>query len=116
MVIRSKDFPSDKELLGVRPQVTPTRGLCFLPEDYRIQAIEFIQSHTRPDQTLFVGVTRHDKIVANDNLTYFATHRLPATRWSHFDPDLQTSAEIQKANRERTRDKSSSLYYFGFGI
>ena len=73
-----------------------TRGLCFLPEDYRIQAIEFIQSHTRPDQTLFVGVTRHDKIVANDNLTYFATHRLPATRWSHFDPDLQTSAEIQK--------------------
>jgi hypothetical protein len=40
-------------------------------------------------------VTRHDKIFANDNLIYFAADRLPATRWSHFDPDLQTSLEIQ---------------------
>jgi hypothetical protein len=72
-----------------------TRGLCFLPEDNRIQAIEFIDSHTTPDQKLFVGVTHHDRIFANDNLIYFASHRLPATRWSHFDPDLQNRPDIQ---------------------
>jgi hypothetical protein len=72
-----------------------TRGLCFLPEDDRIQTIEFIDSHTQPDQKLFVGVTRHDKILANDNLIYFASQRLPATRWSHFDPDLQSRYDIQ---------------------
>jgi hypothetical protein len=72
-----------------------TRGLCFLPEDDRIQTIEFIDSHTRPDQTLFLGVPRHDKIFANDMLTYFASQRLPATRWSHFDPDLQSRYDIQ---------------------
>jgi hypothetical protein len=72
-----------------------TRGLCFLPEDTRIQAIEFIDSHTRPDQKLFVGVTHHDRIFANDNLIYFASRRLPATRWSHFDPDLQNRPDIQ---------------------
>ena len=72
-----------------------TRGLCFLPEDDRIQTVEFIDSHTRPDQKLFVGVTHHDKIFANDNLIYFASHRLPATRWSHFDPDLQNRYDIQ---------------------
>ena len=72
-----------------------TRGLCFLPEDYRIQTVEFIDNHTRPDQKLFVGVTHHDKIFANDNLIYFASHRLPATRWSHFDPDLQSRYDIQ---------------------
>jgi hypothetical protein len=72
-----------------------TRGLCFLPEDDRIQAVEFIDSHTRPDQKIFVGVTHHDKIFANDNLIYFASHRLPATRWSHFDPDLQNRYDIQ---------------------
>jgi hypothetical protein len=33
--------------------------------------------------------------VSNDLLTYFASDRLPATRWSHFDPDLQTRADIQ---------------------
>jgi Dolichyl-phosphate-mannose-protein mannosyltransferase len=72
-----------------------TRGLCFLPEDDRIQTVEFIDNHTRPDQKLFVGVTHHDKIFANDNLIYFASHRLPATRWSHFDPDLQSRPDIQ---------------------
>ena len=31
----------------------------------------------------------------NDNYTYFATQRLPATKWSHFDPHLQNTYEIQ---------------------
>jgi hypothetical protein len=34
-------------------------------------------------------------MVSNDLLTYFVSDRLPATRWSHFDPDLQTRADIQ---------------------
>ena len=72
-----------------------TRGFCFLPDDDHIQTIEFIDSHTRPDQKLFVGLTRHDRILENDNLTYFATQRLPATKWSHFDPGLQNSYDIQ---------------------
>jgi hypothetical protein len=72
-----------------------TRGLCFLPDDDRIQTVEFIDSHTRPDQKIFVGVTHHDRIFINDNLIYFASHRLPATRWSHFDPDLQNRYDIQ---------------------
>lgn len=72
-----------------------TKGLCFCPDPDRIQAILFITSHTSPDQKLFVGLTRHDRIYGNDNLIYFATKRLPATRWSHFDPGLQNSYPIQ---------------------
>jgi hypothetical protein len=78
-----------------RVENAATRGLCFLPDDDRIQAIEFIDSHTRPDQTLFLGVPRHDKIFANDMLTYFASQRLPATTWSEFDADLQNRYDIQ---------------------
>jgi hypothetical protein len=73
-----------------------TRGFCFLPDDDRIQTIEFIASHTRPDQKLFVGQAKHDRVVANDNLIYFATLRLPATKWSQFDPDLVNRYDIQK--------------------
>jgi len=72
-----------------------TRGLCFLPEIDRARTIEFIGSHTRPDQPLYVGLTRHDKIFAADNITYFATQRLPATRWSELDPDLESRYDIQ---------------------
>ena len=72
-----------------------TRSFCFSPDDDHIQTIEFIDSHTTPDQKLFVGQTEHDRIFINDNLIYFATQRLPATKWSHFDPGLQNSYEIQ---------------------
>jgi hypothetical protein len=72
-----------------------TTGFCFLPEDYRLRTIEFLAEHTRPGQPIYVGLARHDRIFANDEFTYFATQRLPATKWSHLDPDLQTRYDIQ---------------------
>ena len=72
-----------------------TKGVCFFPDNDHIQTIQFIRSHTRPDQKLFVGLTRSDIVFANDNIIYFASQRLPATKWSHFDPYLQNTHEIQ---------------------
>jgi hypothetical protein len=84
-------------------------GLCFLVDIDHIQAITFITDHTNTTDRLFVGVPRHDKIYANDNLTYFATQRMPATRWHHFDPDLQSRADVQS---EMIREfNSTSLPY-----
>jgi Dolichyl-phosphate-mannose-protein mannosyltransferase len=72
-----------------------TRGFCFIPDVDHVRAIEFIAGHTVPGQKLFVGQTRHDIVFANDNLIYFATQRLPATKWSQFDPDLVNRSDIQ---------------------
>ncbi len=72
-----------------------TKGICFFPDNSHIQTIEFIRSHTGPDQKLFVGLTKSDIVFANDNIIYFASQRLPATKWSHFDPYLQNTYEIQ---------------------
>ena len=46
---------------------------------------------------MYVGLPQHDRIFESDNITYFATWRLPATKWSHFDPYLQNSVETQQA-------------------
>jgi hypothetical protein len=51
--------------------------------------------HGRPGDTIFVGLSRHDRIFINDVFFYFAAARTPATKWYHFDPGLQTSAKIQ---------------------
>jgi hypothetical protein len=72
-----------------------TKGLCFLVDYGRMQTIEFIDTHTTADQKVFVGLSKHDRTFGNDNLIYFATQRLPATKWSHFDPGLQSSYAIQ---------------------
>jgi hypothetical protein len=73
-----------------------TKGICFLSDEGHLRTIEFIEDHTSPEQKVYVGLTKHDRIFANDNLIYFASQRLPATKWSHFDPGLQNSYDIQK--------------------
>jgi hypothetical protein len=78
-----------------RPYGLP-RIKCLLLDENRAEAARFVISSTREDERIFVGLTRHDKIFANDNLFYFATGRLPATRWHQFDPGLQTRADIQR--------------------
>jgi hypothetical protein len=69
--------------------------LCFLVDPGHASAISYLSAHTDPSERIFVGLSRHDRIVSNDLLTYFVSDRLPATRWAHFDPDLQTRADIQ---------------------
>jgi len=83
-----------------------TRGLCFLMDADHIQTVEFLIEHTRPEDTLYVGLPEHDRIFINDNMTYFATRRLPATKWSQFDPFLQNSVQTQQemiADLERNK-------------
>ena len=70
-------------------------GLCFLVDPSHTNTISYLSAHTNQSERIFVGLARHDRIVSNDLLTYFVSNRLPATRWSHFDPDLQTRADIQ---------------------
>lgn len=72
-----------------------TRGFCYVIDDDHIQAVHYIVAHTRPNDRLYVGLPRHDRYVINDNLTYFATQRLPAVKWTQFDPFLENRADIQ---------------------
>jgi hypothetical protein len=94
-MLQSRDAMSPEIQMWCKLANPLTRGLCFLPDDDRIQTIEFIDSHTSPGQLLYVGLAKHDRIFVNDNLIYFASQRLPVTHWSHFDPGLQNSYDIQ---------------------
>jgi hypothetical protein len=84
-------------------------GLCFLMDPARAATVSYISQHTNPGETIFVGSTRHDRVAMNDLATYFAVNRLPATHWSHFDPDLQTRADIQ-AEMVRELDSQAVRY------
>ena len=68
---------------------------CFTLGQDQINAIRYVQERTLGDERIFVGLTRHDKIFINNVLFYFASKRLSATKWHHFDPGVQTTAEIQ---------------------
>jgi hypothetical protein len=84
----------------------PGTGRTFLGESGRLEAVRYVIDHSPPDARVFVGTGRHDKIFVSDVSAYFLMGRLPATRWHHFDPGLQTSEAIQRrmiADIEATR-------------
>jgi hypothetical protein len=95
LLARARGRLSPEEAAWCKTTNPLTTGICFIPQSDHIKAIEFIDSHTAPGQTLFVGQPHSDRMFANDNLTYFATQRLPATHWHHFDPFLQNRRDIQ---------------------
>jgi hypothetical protein len=72
------------------------KGMCFLVDPDHAKVIRYLQANTGPAARIFVGAGQHDRIFVNDNITYFAANRLPATKWSEFDPLLQSRAEIQR--------------------
>jgi hypothetical protein len=75
--------------------IIPKKLSAFFVDRDRDAAARFIMQNTTSDERIFVGLTRHDKIFVNDVSSYFQMNRLPATKWHHFDPGLQSSADIQ---------------------
>lgn len=99
--------PPSPPFQGWCQERTPiTRGFCYLLDNDHIQAVEFLAAHTTPNDTLFVGLTHHDRIFANDMITYFAVQRLPAVKWAEFDPFLQNRADIQQEMIARLKERT----------
>ena len=72
------------------------RLTCFRVSPAELETIRFVQQRTDPGERVFVGLGRHDKIIANDVLLYFAMNRRSATKWHQFDPGLETLEPIQR--------------------
>ena len=73
-----------------------TRGFCFSMDSDHGVVVQYLLEHTQPGSALYVGLPRHDIVYAGDNLTYFAAGAVPAVKWSDFEPNLQTRADIQE--------------------
>jgi hypothetical protein len=88
-------------------QVPPEAGSCHMPaglermacfrmDSSTARTALYVQQHTRPDDPVFVGLSRHDMIYINDVLLYFIVNRRSITKWHQYDPGLQTTALIQQ--------------------
>jgi hypothetical protein len=89
------DTPAN--LASCRPVLGLQRVACFEIDQTRADAIRYVEAHSRPNDVIFVGLSRHDRILGNDALFYFVGGWRPATKWHQFEPGLQTSKEIQTA-------------------
>jgi hypothetical protein len=81
------------------------RMACFRIDPESAETARYVDERTTPDDPVFVGLSRHDKIFINDILLYFIMDRKSVTKWVEFDPGVQTSEPIQ---REIVRDLKRS--------
>jgi hypothetical protein len=60
------------------------------------EALNYIQSHVKSNEYIFIGNSRHDLIIANDALFYFLSARRPCSRYIELDPGIVTTVRVQK--------------------
>lgn len=82
------------------------RGRCFRVPPNQRRAIEYVRRTVPPNQPIFVGAGRHDKLFANDVLFYFLAERPSATRYHELHPGLAT---VQPTQREIIRELENRL-------
>ncbi len=71
------------------------KGVRLDPDYARVT--NYLSQYVPPNERIFLGLNRHDRIFVNPVMLYFASGRMPGTHWHHFDPGLQTRADIQTA-------------------
>ncbi len=67
-----------------------------------------IQRLTKPDEYVYVGLERHDKIFANDVMIYFLMDRRSPTRYQELHPGLVNTEAVQRemiADLEKNRPR-----------
>lgn len=69
---------------------------CVRADADYVAAARYIRQHSEVDDTIYVGVERHDRIFVNAVALYFMAERASATKWHELHPGIQTEAVIQK--------------------
>jgi hypothetical protein len=90
------------------------RGVRMAPENAEslAKAVSYIQQRVSPQEKIFVGLARHDKIgkdKGNNIAFYFLSNRHSATKYYELHPGLATNALIQ--NQIISDIKNSSVRY-----
>jgi hypothetical protein len=70
-------------------------GVALEPD--QAAAVRAVQQRTRAADAIYVGNTRHDRLVRNDALFYFLASRRYATAYHNLLPGLATRADVQRA-------------------
>jgi hypothetical protein len=69
---------------------------CVTLNPDQARAIRLVRLRTEPNEPIFVGLTRHDRILMNDAIFYFLADRPAATRYVALQPGIATDASGQE--------------------
>lgn len=108
---------ADWLLHGQRPtfSVPRARGIVISPgEEHYQAAIEWVRRNVPPDEPIFVGGYRHDRIFINEVTFYFLAERPPATRYQELHPGIATTAPIQEEIIAELQDRQVNFVILAY--
>lgn len=89
-------FSGRSRLLSLCVEPVLPRIRCATSDDASLAAARFVRAQSSPEDRIYVGAGRHDKILVNPVALYFLAERRPATKWYELHPGVQTEAAIQR--------------------
>ncbi len=81
------------------------RAGCTAISSVQQDAVKFIRDNTEADEAIFVSMTRHDQVFANDISFYFIADRPSATKYPEVHPGLTDTLAVQEEIAASLRDK-----------
>jgi hypothetical protein len=90
------------------------RAGCISVSNNEMQALDFIDTHTAPGESIFVGNARHDQIFVSDVMFYFLADRRSATKQYDLIPGWATTLAVQQSIIEDLK-KARVRYIVLFG-
>lgn len=106
LVLSATIEPVAKKIITLNESLILSRKYSFtLPrarhiyckyESYQ-DAVEYIQDKVPPNERIFVGNYRHDRIFASDIIFYFLANRHSSTKYHELDPGVATTARVQQS-------------------
>ena len=91
------------------PSAGLSRGRCVVVEPEVASAVQEIERRSTPDQTIFIGDGRHDRIFWGDVRLYFLSGRGAVTRWYDLHPGVQTTLAIQNEIIDSLRQQNPQV-------
>jgi len=86
-----------------------TDANCSRTHDDQTAVVDFINQNVPPDEPIFVGNLRHDRIHINDALLYFLLNRPIPTKWNEMHPGEVTTAQVQTKMVEQLKQNKVSV-------
>ena len=71
--------------------------------------MDYVNQEFGPDEPIFVGNWRHDRIHINDALLYFRLNRPIPTKWSEMHPGEVTTVSVQTEMVEQLEEENVSV-------
>lgn len=97
--VGNRDASTPQEDLFTAPTLAGLSGDSTNPEDSAQNynaLVDYIKGRTTPDEFIFSGSVRHDKLFVNDALIFFASERHAGFRDYHMDPGSTSRRDVQR--------------------